>query len=209
MGWMDGWMGSSPCPGKGWGAPRAVCRGPEGWWWGGVALRGDGGSRAQGRLRSWAGGAGFGDMGSAPIVTLGGGGQKTHSLTATRSPSHSRVFTSKEHLPFVRSSFQLIPVWTTQTLGHFGDATGMGNTEPPHIPLTAGRAQLSLPQAPLPCPFRGSPGAEGQRPGPAGSVGWRDAVGARGHEHHPVGSGRSCRGAAATAAAGEGARGHP
>lgn len=125
-----------------------------------MALRGDGGRRAQGRLRSWAGGAGFGDMGSAPIVTLGGGGWETHILTGTRCPSHSRVFTSKEHLPFVRGSFQ--HGLSTQTLGLFRDATSMGNTEPPHISLTAGRAQFNLPQTPPPLSFPGAPRSSGR-----------------------------------------------
>lgn len=68
------------------------------------------------------------------------------------------------------------------------------------------------PRHPPPPPLRGAQGTTGawgsSGQGPWGAVGRRDAVGGRGHEHHPVGDGGSCRGAAA-AAAGGGGKGHP
>lgn len=58
--------------------------------------------------------------------------------------------------------------------------------------------------APLPCPSRGPP-ERGDSAGPRRAPWGGGSGGARGHEHHPVGSGR----AAAAAAAGSGSAGTP
>lgn len=147
-------------PREGLGAPRAVCCGPEGRWWAGVALRSDRDRRA--RAGSWLGwGCWFWGYGLSTHSHTGGeeGRGPTASLGPT-APLIPGAAPQKSTFPLCRARSST--VWTTQTLGRFWDIT-----EPPHIPLTA--AQPSPDPSPL--SFPGSPGAGGQRPGPGGDPG--------------------------------------
>lgn len=134
-------------------------------------------------------------MGSAPIVTLGGRG--THNFTGTR---RSQAYPSKEHLPFVQSSFQL-------GLNHTNTRAFLGYHawETPSHPTSLSRQdspRSAFPRPPSPVLSGGSPERGSSGRALAGSRGWRGSLGARGHEHHPVGSGRSCRESAAAAGSG-------
>lgn len=96
-----------------------------------------------------------------PIVTLGRGGQGTHSLTGT---PRSRGYLSKEHLPFVQGSFQH-GLDHTSTWDFFGVSQAWGTPSHPTCLSRQDSSSSVFPRPPSPV-LSGGPPEQGAAAGP-------------------------------------------
>lgn len=122
-----------------------------------MALRGDGDRRVQGRLLAGLGVLVLGTWAQHPHLTLGGGGQGTHSLTGTHSPPHARGLALKR-APSLCAGLILARFGPHKHSSFFGMPQAWGTPRhPTSLSRQDARAQPS-PDPPSPVLSGGSPG---------------------------------------------------